>query len=444
MIAPSNFIAQLPPQDLEAERCVLGCVLLVNESLYEVEEHVSAKCFYAEAHRKLFAVVKEMMRDSRGDAVDAVTLRAELVKRGELDAVGGVPYLMQLLETVPHAANAEYYAKIVREKWLQRELIAISTETLREAHHGSDDPAEMIARAERRLLNLAAYETTEVVGMEEAVEEVELKMTEALSRGVDGVPIMFEDMQPILESFGETHVVVLAARPGQGKTALALEFALPELKAGGCVLMFSLEMPCVQITERLLSRLSGIPAKAIKSGNVEPDYDHRDLETAKVLAKSFPLRIFDGRLDHLKMRQVIRKECRQHAIKMVIIDYLQLITGVPGVRYGTKDQMIGEITREVKLLANELKISVLLLAQLNREGEKRENNKQKLSDLRDSGAIEQDADVVLFLHRPEEDESNVTITCMKNRHGPKGTVKLRFDGKTGRFAPKDEVFPEDF
>jgi replicative DNA helicase len=440
MTSIGDFLDKIPPQDLEAERCVLGSVLLVNEVIDEIDEHVSSKCFYADANRRIFATIKEMLKDSRGSSVDAVTLRAELVKRGELDICGGVPYLMQLLETVPHASHAGHYAKIVREKWLSRELIEVCTESLKEAYHGQDDAADLISTHERRLLNLAAYETSEVVGMEEAVEETMLKMFEAQdgSGKVDGVPIRFESLQPIIESMGETHMVVLAARPGQGKTALALELAEPALHNGEGVLLLSLEMPRIQITRRMLARMSSIPAKAIKSGNIE-DYDIRDLENATTIAKTLPLRIYDGRIDQLKMRQIIRKECRQYHTKLVIIDYLQLIEGLPGVRYGTKDQMIGDITREIKLLANELRVPILLLAQLNREIEKRPDKRPKLSDLRDSGSIEQDADVVMFLHRPETDDPTdqpglAVLSIPKNRHGPTGTADLMFDGTTGIFS----------
>lgn len=441
MIAIENYLDRIPPQDLEAERCVLGSVLLVNEVIDEIDTHVSAKCFYAESNRKIFTAIKEMLKDSRGSSVDAVTLRNELVKRGELDICGGVPYIIDLCATVPHASHAGHYAEIVREKWLQRSLIEAATESLREAHQGTDDAAAMISRAERRLLNLAAYETSEVVSMEEAVDETMLKMFEAQDNNgkVDGVPIRFESLQPIIESMGETHMVVLAARPGHGKTALALELAEPALHNGEGVLLLSLEMPRIQITRRMLARMACIPAKAIKSGNIEPDYDIRDLENATAIAKTLPLRIYDGRIDQLKMRQIIRKECRQYHTKMVIIDYLQLIEGLPGVRYATKDQMIGDITREIKLLANELRVPILLLAQLNREIEKRPDKRPKLSDLRDSGSIEQDADVVMFLHRPEtddpEDQPGVAVLSIpKNRHGPTGTAELMFDGTTGIFS----------
>lgn len=441
-----EFLDKLPPQDLEAERCVLGSVLLENNSFDEVQPVVSAACFYSESHRRIFSAISGLLTGKVPVAVDAVTLRDELTRRGELDAVGGTPYLLQLLETVPHAAHAEYYANIVREKWLKRSVIEASTFAMKEAYTGATPAAELLEVVETRLSKLNDIEATDVISLSDSVDEAMEQMFLAIDdpRSLPGVEIPYEEMSNALVKFVPSCLYILAARPSHGKTALSMAIAKHVAASGGNVLVFSLEMTHLELTRRLLAEETGVPTKAILRGQVDGDEQNAIFEASQKI-KYYPIRIADSDATVASIRHVSRREKRTHGIDFLIVDYLQHISAPHGSM--NREREVAEMSSALKKLAKSLNIPVLCLAQLNRGVEGREDKTPKLADLRDSGSIEQDADAVLMLHVPHKYDDTLPrgrngvaiITIAKNRHGPTGSVTLNYDETSGRYWSQDEA-----
>lgn len=437
-----SFLDKVPPQDLEAERCVLGSILMLNDSIDEVQSQITFNCFYSDAHRRIFKAVQEMYETGvRG--IDAVTLRDELARRAELDIVGGTPYILQILETVPHAAHAEYYAKIVREKWLQRSVIEACTETLKEAYHGHEEMSDLLLTAENRLGSLSEGEVSEVTTMPDAVDEMQSRFFARMDdpEKVEGVEIEWGALRKLIGCYGQGWLIVLAARPGHGKTAVAGEMARHSAQHDDPALIVSLEMSVNQLTERLVSRLSGVPYRTIADGRAFQceggDALQERVYQASNDLRGLPIHIFQGRANASDLRHVIRSQVRKHGVKLVIVDYLQLVSDDSTRDNISTNDKVGKITRELKLLANELKVPIILLSQLNRGVEGRENKTPRLSDLRDSGNIEQDADIVCFLHRPSVYDPTdrpgwIVFTVPKNRHGPTGQCDLKCEIGIGK------------
>lgn len=451
-----DFLDMVPPQDLEAERCVLGSILMVNSAIDEVAPIIQAPCFYAEAHRRIYAAIYDMYQEKRTSCVDAVTLRDELTRRGELELIGGTQYIIQLFETVPHAEHAEFYANIVREKWQQRRVIEAATETLKEAYNGHSKTENVVALAERRLSEITSNDVIDIATADTVATEMVDRMCHMMSdeKLVDGVSIPWGPLRELIDSWAETCLYILAARPSQGKTALAMEIAMHAAKTAGSVLVVSLEMPSVQLAQRLSSRLSGVSSKTIRNGLRDIDDSEKDMCGGRVIEaadniRSLPIRFCDHRMNITQLKQIIRKECRTKNAKLIIIDYLQLIETSAHMMNANKSDQVGEITRELKLLSNELRTPIIALSQLNRGVEQREDKTPKLSDLRDSGAIEQEADVVIFLHRPEsyvpgDMPGKAVLTIAKNRHGPIGTAVLDYDKTCGRFYVAEDQQQMEF
>ena len=431
-----DFLDMVPPQDLEAERALLGSLLFDNAAVDVVDPIVSTKCFYSESHRKLYAAIYDMYQENRRSVVDALTLRDEMQRRGQWDEIGGVEYVMQIMETTPHAIHADHYAKIVREKYRQRQVIEACTQSLKDAYNGHSKAESIVASAERALSVIAEAETAEIGTGEMVVAEMMERLFSRLDNDafVDGVPIEWETLRVILDSFAETCLYVLAARPGNGKTACAVDLALSVARKGDGVLFVSMEVPRVQLAQRFASRMSGVNLQKIRNASVNETEQHQ-VFSATEQYKTLPIRIADGRYKITHLKQIIRQEYRKHQTRLVVIDYLQLIEPSEHMLRSMKTDQVGEITRELKLLANELKIPIIALAQLNRGVENREDKTPLLRDLRDSGSIEQDADVVMFLVNMDDgDGSGLTkIKVAKNRHGPMGDAYLRYDKTCGRF-----------
>lgn len=435
-------VDRLPPCDVEAEKSVLGSIALAPETLDEVRTVIGHDCFYVPSHRMIYRAMEAMYEAGR--AIDTVLLRDELQARGQLEEVGGVQGLLSIIETVPHAYHAVHYAEIVRDKWLRRELLRIGSEIAAKAHRQDIEPQESLDSAEKMLCRLGAYESAEVVPISLAADEMLTTLADKAERTEDdplhGLPIEWESLRSLIDYWGETCVYVIAARPGQGKTAFALQVAVRASQAGSPVLMLSLEMPRVQLAERVTGLISGVSSKRIRNGQVwESNSDQVEMELAITQMKQMPLRVYDGRLTVSQLRGLVRKECRTHGCRLVVIDYLQLIDAERTKYEKNRNDTVSEITREIKLLSNEMRVPILVLSQLNRGVEARENKTPRLSDLRESGAIEQDADVVMFIHRPdtydkEDNPGMAVITVAKNRHGPTGTSELRLRKETGRFS----------
>jgi replicative DNA helicase len=447
-----DFLDKIPPQDLDAERSVLGSIMLVNSTFDDVAMTIQPESFYAAANRMIYLAFTKMY-EAGSRSIDIVTLRDELTKRKELDEIGGTEYLLQILETVPHAGHADYYAKIVREKWLLRSLIESSTETLKEAYHGATGAAEIVATAEQRIAAIGDAHTGEVCDMSPIMQEIASLICQRIeSDGKSGIglPTGLRELDDKLNGLCAGHLLILAARPSMGKTALAGDIAAKLVKANHPGMIASLEMTKEELGERLLCAEAKIDGRKLKTGQLD-EIDHHYYSEATARMRTWPLYIDDEgyqRCSYLCSK--IRRAHRVHKIEWAMIDYLQLVE--PDDDSMPREQQVSKISRRFKQLAKELRIPILALSQLNRGVENREDKKPRLADLRESGAIEQDADAVMFLHRPDaydpdDRPGEADIIIAKNRHGEVGTVTVSWRKKLMTyegFSPVDTDDIKDF
>jgi len=426
----SDLAERLPPQNLEAERGVLGSILLWNDAIDEVAEFLHAEHFYSDAHRRIYAAIQHLYdRGIRG--IDAVTLAEELERRGELEEIGGPAYLHDVLEAVPHAAHAKYYANIVRDKHIQRSLISACTDILRETYDATRDTEEILQNAEQRVFAiLEQQEREQKFALKEILLDAFDRIKDRLEKagGISGLATSFTDIDAKTSGFQPAELIVLAARPSMGKTALVCNWAEGIARdAGRGVLLFSLEQSKLELAERFLCIAAAIDGHKLRSGDLNEEERHKLMEASSSLSE-LPLFIDDqpGRTTG-QIGAIARRLKRQHDIGIIIIDYLQLIE--PEDKRAPREQQIALITRRLKHLAKELNIPVVALAQLNRGVELREDKRPRLADLRESGAIEQDADLVMFLHRPDAYQADdrpgeAELIVAKHRSGPTGIVNL--------------------
>ena len=438
--ATTSGFDRLPPQNLEAERGVLGSVLLMNEVLDEVVEVLAADHFYTDGHRKIFSAIRRLY-DNGTHAIDPLTLAEELDRHSQLDDIGGASYLEQVLESVPHAAHARYYAGIVREKWVQRQLIFACNEILSECYDGSNDPDDVLSAAEQRIFRILDDQgEPRKIEIKDILLDAFDRINERMENDevISGIPTGFPDLDQRLNGLQPSELVVLAARPSMGKTALVCNLAEGvAMEAGQGVLLFSLEQSNLELAERLLCIRSQVNSHRLRSGTLDDD-ERKLLVHASAELSEAPLFLDDqpGRTI-AQITAVARRLQRRNGVRVVIIDYLQLIE--PEDKSSPREQQIALITRRLKALAKELSVPVIALAQLNRGVEHREDKRPRLSDLRESGAIEQDADVVMFLHRPEhynpEDRpGEADVIIAKNRNGPTDSVTLTWIKESMRFT----------
>lgn len=441
---------KLPPQNLDAERGVLGSILLMNEAIDEVGESLKAEHFYSDAHEKTYAAIQQLYEKGvRG--IDAITLAEELVRRGQYDDIGGAGYLAQILEAVPHAAHVRYYATIVREKWMQRSLIYACTEILSESYEASDDVEGLLQSAERRIFSiLESQGDTNSIAMSEILLEAFARIEERQHTvgEVTGITSGFTDLDHQTTGFQPTELIILAARPSMGKTALVCNIAeAVARKSAKGVLLFSLEQSNHELAERFLSITARIDGHALRAGTLT-DAQHEAMVRASDDLSRLPLFIDDkpGRT-MTQVAAIARRLHRKSPLGVIIIDYLQLIE--PDEKNAPREQQIAQISRRLKFLAKELKVPVIALAQLNRGVELREDKRPRLADLRESGAIEQDADMVMFLHRPdaydpEDRPGEAEIIVAKHRSGPTGLVRLTWRKEYMRFENYSPMADNDF
>ncbi len=462
-----------PPHHIDAERSLLGSILLDPSMLMDVVQIVSsADVFYKESHGAIFkALLDTYEAHQTGDLVQlAESLRA----RGVLDQVGGTSYLMELAEAVPSAVNAPFYAKLIADAFRLRKLIDAAGEILFDAYNqggGTPDAARgVIDTAEKRIFDIAQEDiNAEPESLKELLHQEMERIDAADGNLISGVPSGFHDLDTLLAGFQKEEMTILAARPSMGKTAIALNIA-EQVAFGGstpwqpkpdakpiAVGVFSLEMARGSLTQRLLSSRSGVDSSKLRSGQVS-DSDWEKLQRACDELANAPIYIDDTPgMTILTLRAKARRMKQRYNIGCIVIDYLQLLSS-PGSARESRQVEVSEISRSIKSLARELKVPVLCLAQLNRGAEQREGNRPKMSDLRESGSIEQDADVVMLLHREayyhrgdpawdpksvEFDEDNreklnlTELIIAKQRNGPTGTVKLVWDNSTVRFKTHD-------
>jgi len=441
------FGGRQPPYNVEAEQAVLAAMLLDAEAALSGAALLDDAMFYREGHRRLFRAMRAIVE--RGGVVDPVTLKEEVERRGEIEAVGGIEYLSYLLDVVPTAANLDYHAKIVRDKAMLRRLIEAATGIVQEAYEGKRLADEVLDSAEQRIFDVSETRKTEgFVRLKELLWPT-MERIESLHAGgqsITGVASGFKDLDDKTAGFQPADLVIVAARPAMGKTAFCLNVAQhAAIEKSVPVAIFSLEMSKAQLVQRLLTAEGRVDAHRLRQGMLK-DADYALLARAAGLLSSAPIWIDDSAaLTPLELRSKARRIKAEQNIGLLIVDYLQLMRSPEQAE--NRVQEISAISRALKALAKELNVPVVALSQLSRAPEQRggEHRRPQLSDLRESGAIEQDADVVLFIYREEmysgiEDpktgeniEGQAEVIIGKQRNGPTGTIKLHFHKAYTRF-----------
>jgi replicative DNA helicase len=444
------------PWSNEAEQAVLGAMLLDQDAALKAAELLDDTMFYREAHRLLFRAMIALTE--HGDVIDPVTLRDELMRRGDLDRAGGMEFLGSLIDVVPTAANVEYHARIVKDKAVLRRLIEAATSIIQDAYEGRGTSAEVLDNAEHRVFQVAQIRRAEEFTRLKELIWPTMERIEQLQAGhgaVTGVPTGFVDLDRLTAGFQKSDLIIIAARPSMGKTALILnvvQHAAIEQNVG--VAIFSLEMAKDALVQRLLCSEGLVDAQRLRRGQLRDD-DYPKLARAAGLLGTAPIWIDDSAmLTPLAMRSKARRLKAEHDIGMVVVDYLQLMQGPTDSE--SRQQEISYVSRSLKALAKELDTPVVAVSQLSRAPDQRTgDHRPQLSDLRESGAIEQDADVVCFIYRPEmyygpvdKDGNNIEgiaeLIVSKQRNGPTGIAPLyfkreytRFDNRSVRDAPPE-------
>ncbi len=441
-----------PPQAIEIEQAVLGALMLDPNALNNTIQILRTEYFYSPEHQLIFASILKLFEQSK--PIDLLTVTQQLMKDGQLDAVGGALYLSQLTNRVVSGAHIEFHSRILSERYIQREVIRVCTETLTDAYEETTDVLTLLDKTERSLMDIdeknfhSEYHNMQDV-LKSAFEQIEA--AQQSENSFSGVPSGFNDLDRITAGFQPGTLIILAARPAMGKTAFALTMArniAVDMKMP--IAFFSLEMTAVELVMRLVSSESCISGERLKKGEKLPDVEKMQLYAKSQTLTEAPIYIDDTpQLSIFELRAKCRRLKQQHDIKMVFIDYLQLMSGGADMnRNSNREQEISLISRQLKALSKELGVPVLALSQLSRAVETRGGSKKpQLSDLRESGAIEQDADIVMFIYRPEyyhlyQDDNGSTlgmadIIIAKHRSGEIGEVRLKFVKQFARFENRD-------
>ncbi|MCR2762773.1 replicative DNA helicase [Microbacterium sp. zg.B48] len=429
-----------PPHDLLAEQSALGGMLLSKDAVADVIESLRGVDFYVPKHELIFEAILTLY--SHGEPTDVVAVTDELIKTGELQRAGGADYLHTLTSIVPTAANAGYYASIVAERALLRRLVDAGTRIVQMGYSGQGEALDLVNNAQAEIYGVTGADTAEdyvplEVAVSAAVDEIEA------ARGRDGqmtgIPTGFSGLDQLTNGLHAGQMIIIAARPAMGKSTLALDFARSAaIKHGFPTIVFSLEMGRSEIAMRLMSAEGSVPLQSMRKGTLD-SRDWTTIASTRGRINDAPLYIDDSpNMTLVEIRAKCRRLKQRHGLKMVIIDYLQLMTS--GKRVESRQQEVSEFSRALKLLAKELQVPVIALSQLNRGPEQRADKKPALSDLRESGSIEQDADMVVLLHResayekdsPRAGEADLIVA--KHRNGPTDTITVAFQGHFSRFT----------
>jgi replicative DNA helicase len=429
---------RLPPQDLEAERSVLGAMLLSAEAMADVVEILDAEDFYRSAHGKIYSAVRALF--GHGEPVDVITAVDALRRAGLLDEVGGALYLRDLVDEVPTPASAPHYARIVADAALRRRLIGAAADIMDVAYAGSDEADAIADTAEQRIYDVARREDTEdAAAIGDLVNDAmsELEAIQNRESAYTGLATGFRDLDDLTSGLQPGNLVIIAARPGIGKSSLAMNIARNVAVQHEPVAMFSLEMSRYEIGMRLLCAEARVPWDRIRNKRVGPDDWTRVVSAGETLHDA-PLSIVDaGNVNIVDIRAKARRlKTGREGLSLIIVDYLQLMTGPLTRRQDNRQQEVAEISRSLKLLAKELKVPILALSQLNRNPEARADKRPQLSDLRESGSLEQDSDVVMFIHRDDADpekKREAELIIAKHRNGPTGSIRLSFEPSLTQF-----------
>ena len=436
---------KIPPQDLEAERSVLGAILIDKNSVLKIIDVLESKDFYHPHHQEIYEAMVELFE--KGEPIDILTVSSRLKEKKKLKDIGGADYLTELVSIVPTSAHIEHYANLVRENRVRRDLIQASSE-INEQALDHDDFESLLDKVEERVFSISSRSKTQKFVHVKDELPTAYERLENLHRGegetLRGVPTHFTGIDNILSGLQKSDLIIVGARPSVGKTTFALDIARQSALHGHSVGIFSLEMSRDQIIDRLIAAQAQIPLWRLRTGRLNDDMEFALIQQALDEISKTKLFVDDSASPNiLQMRSMARRLQIEHGLDMLIVDYLQLIR--PRTNSDNMVAQVTEISRGLKSLARELSIPVLAVSQLSRGVEQREGKVPRLSDLRESGSLEQDADVVMFLYRkdrgaidvPDDEQNLVEIIIAKHRNGPLGTVKLKFDTEKVTFRNID-------
>ncbi|MCH5218789.1 MAG: replicative DNA helicase [Muribaculaceae bacterium] len=443
-------LGKVPPRDTELEEIVLGALMLEKDAYMNVCDILVPESFYDPVNQMIYEAIQDLGLSQR--PIDMMTVVDRLRQKGTIEQVGGAVHIMELTGRLYSAANIEYHAHIINQKYLARRLIRFAVEVEEQAYDEGQDVADLLQNAESGLFDISQTQLKrEVTQIDPVINQAleEIQAAQNSDSGISGLPTGYDDLDRMTSGWQNSDLIIIAGRPAMGKTALvltmaknmAIDFAIP-------VAIFSLEMPNVQLVKRLISNIAEIDASKLKSGRLTEEEQSR-LNKKIISAYSAPLYLDETpSLSITEMRTKARRLVREKGVKIIMIDYLQLMTAGSS-KFGSREQEVSTISRSLKALAKELNVPIIALSQLNRGNESREDKRPVLSDLRESGAIEQDADIVCFVHRPEyytkaavdADNNDIRglaeLIVAKHRNGSVGDVKLRFTGRFARFENWD-------
>lgn len=434
------YLDRIPPQNLEAEQAVLGAILLEKDALFRVIEYLTPEDFYRSAHQRIYRAMQEVSES--GEPVDLITITADLQNKKILEEVGGVSYLTDLANSVPTAANIEYYAKIVEEKAILRRLIKVATEIASTGYSESEEISQIIGNAEKKIIELSQKRINDgFVPIKDILMETMDRIEHLHNKkgGITGIPSGFTDLDKMTSGFQKSDLIIIAARPSVGKTAFALNVAQNvAARAKETVAIFSLEMSAQQLVQRMIAAEGNIDGHKLRTGLMEEN-DWQKLTMAMSTLSEAPIYIDDTPgINVYDIRAKARRLKAEKGLGLILIDYLQLIHGRG--KSDNRQQEISEISRQLKGIARELEVPVIALSQLSRAVEQRQDKRPMLSDIRESGSIEQDADIVAFLYRDDyynqesEKQNIIEIIIGKQRNGPVGKVELVFLKNFNKFV----------
>jgi replicative DNA helicase len=438
--APSRPGDRTPPQDMAAEQSVLGSMLISKDAIADVSEVLRGVDFYRPSHETIHDAVIDLF--GRGEPVDMITVAAELQRKGELQRVGGAPYLHTLAANVPIAANAGYYAQIVREKAILRRLVDAGTKIVQYGYAGEGEVDDIVDRAQAEVYQITDRRTAEDYAPLSDIMDKVLDEIEAIGNretGLYGVPTGFADLDDLTNGLHAGQMIIVAARPAMGKSTLALDFCrAASIQNNLASVFFSLEMTRSEITMRLLSAEAKVPLNHIRNGKMDSaDWDKLARHMGKV--SSAPMFIDDSpNMTMMEIRAKARRLKQRHDLRLIVIDYMQLMSS--GRKVESRQLEVSEFSRQIKLLAKELELPIIALSQLNRGPEQRSDKRPMMSDLRESGSLEQDADMVILLHRDDAYEKESTrpgeadLIVAKHRNGATRDITVAFQGHYSRFV----------
>lgn len=436
---------RIPPHNIDAEKALIGAILIKPELMHDISVTVYPESFYADKHSKIYKAILEIF--TKGDPIDLLSVTTQLKSNNQLDRIGGASYVTMLAETVPAAGNGNYYADLVQSRAVLRGLISAGDEISELGYSDPQNIDETLDQAEKKVYNVTNATVTQkfkTIGSSLAEAWERFEHLSANQDARRGIPSGFDGLDNILAGFQKSDLIILAARPSMGKTTFALDIARnAALKFKASVGIFSLEMSDQQLVDRMLAAEAGVDSWKLRTGKLSNDQEFQAVQDAMAKLSDAQIHIDDQPgTNILKMRSSARRLKNEHGLDLLIVDYLQLMSPTSTKASDSMVQQVTEISRSLKILARELDVPVIALSQLSRAVEQR-GGKPRLSDLRDSGSIEQDADVVMFIHREdkinkESERPNIAeIMIEKHRNGPVGSCELYFDGQHVRFLNLD-------